>query len=68
LHSSKWSDGRRRDGNYTPQKNNLIENLVGNEENGYPIPDPNKTMITVTNEPSDAHKKIPQTGNHGRNH
>jgi hypothetical protein len=25
-------------------------------------------MITVTNEPSDAHKKIPQTGNHGRNH
>jgi hypothetical protein len=30
---------------------------VGNEENGYPVPDPNKTMINVTNEPSDAHKK-----------
>jgi hypothetical protein len=30
---------------------------VGNEENEYPVPDPNKTMINVTNEPSDAHKK-----------
>jgi hypothetical protein len=30
---------------------------VGNEENGYPGPDPNKTMINVTYEPSDAHKK-----------
>jgi hypothetical protein len=30
---------------------------VGNEENGYPVPDPNKTMISVTKESSDAHKK-----------
>jgi hypothetical protein len=29
---------------------------VGNEENGYPVPDPNKTMINVTNEPSHANK------------
>jgi hypothetical protein len=29
---------------------------VGNEENEYPVPDPNKTMIHVTEEPSDAHK------------
>jgi hypothetical protein len=35
---------------------------------GYPVPEPNKTMISVTNEPSDAHKKIPQRGNHGRDH
>jgi hypothetical protein len=41
---------RRRDGNHIPQKNNSIEDLVGNEENGYPIPDPNNTMIHVTNE------------------
>jgi hypothetical protein len=27
---------------------------VGNEENGYPVPDLNKTMINVTKEPSDA--------------
>jgi hypothetical protein len=30
---------------------------VGNEENKYPVPDLNKTMITVTKKPSDAHKK-----------
>jgi hypothetical protein len=49
--------GRRRDGNYTPQKQkNSIKESMGNEENGYPIPDPNKIMINVTSEPSDAHK------------
>jgi cell division ATPase FtsA len=30
---------------------------VGNEENGYQVPDPNKAMINVTKEPSDTHKK-----------
>jgi hypothetical protein len=40
--------GRRRDVNHSPQKHNSIQNLVGNEENGYPVPDPNKTMINVT--------------------
>jgi hypothetical protein len=29
--------GRRRDGNHTPQKNNSIQDSVGNEENGYPV-------------------------------
>jgi hypothetical protein len=43
---------RRREGNYTPKKTkkqankqkppNLIDNVVGNEENGYPVPDPTK--------------------------
>jgi hypothetical protein len=28
-----------------------------NEENGYPVPDPSKTMVNATNEPSDTHKK-----------
>jgi hypothetical protein len=46
--------GRIRQGNYTSQKNNSIENLVGNEQNEHPVPDPNKIMI---NELSDAHKK-----------
>jgi predicted transcriptional regulator len=49
---------RRRKGNCTPQKNNSIEDLVGNEENEYPVPDLNKTMINVTNELSDTYKKI----------
>jgi cell division ATPase FtsA len=30
---------------------------VGNEENGYPEPDSNKTIINVIKEPSDTHKK-----------
>jgi hypothetical protein len=50
--------GRRgRDGNHTPQKNNSVQNSVGNEENGYPVPDLNKTMINVTKELSNPHKK-----------
>jgi hypothetical protein len=31
---------------------------VGNEENGYPVPDPSKTVINVTKEHHDTHKKI----------
>jgi hypothetical protein len=30
---------------------------VANEENVYPFPDPNKTIINVTNEHSDAYKE-----------
>jgi hypothetical protein len=47
---------RRRDRNHSSQKN-LIQDSEGNEENGYSVPDPNKTMINNTKEPSDAHKK-----------
>jgi hypothetical protein len=60
--------GRRREGNYTIQKNNSMEDLVRNEENGYSVPDPNKIMTNVSNEPSDVHIKLPQGGTHGRNH
>jgi hypothetical protein len=49
---------RRRQGNYIPQRNYSIEDLVGNEENEHQAPDPNKTMIYVINEPSDAHKNL----------
>jgi hypothetical protein len=51
---------RRKDGNYSLQKNNSIQDSVGNEENGYPIPDRNKTMINVAEELSDAHKNTLQ--------
>jgi hypothetical protein len=30
---------------------------VGNEENGYPVPNLNKTMVIITKEPSDTYKK-----------
>jgi hypothetical protein len=50
--------GRRtKDGNHSPQENNSIQYSVGNEENGYPVPDLNKTMINVTKDPSDIHIK-----------
>jgi DNA primase large subunit len=42
------------------KKTNSIEDLVGNEENRYPGPDSNKTMINVTKEPSDTYKNIPK--------
>jgi hypothetical protein len=48
---------RGRDGNHPPQKNNSLQGSVGNEENGYPIPDPNKTMINVIKEPRNTHQK-----------
>jgi hypothetical protein len=48
--------GRRRNGNYS-QKNNSIQDSVGNEENEFPVPDLNKTMINVTKVLSDTHIK-----------
>jgi hypothetical protein len=42
----------RRDGNHITQKINSIEDPLGNEENGYPVPEPNKTMTNVTKEPT----------------
>jgi hypothetical protein len=48
---------RRKDGNHPLQKNNSIEDLVQTEENGYSIPNPNKTLINITTEPTDAHKQ-----------
>jgi hypothetical protein len=49
--------GRRRRGrNHSPQKNNLIQDSEGNEVNGYPVPDPNKTKVNHTRGPSNANK------------
>jgi hypothetical protein len=49
------SMARRREGNDTTQIINSMEELVRKEENGYPVPDPKKIMINITNEPIDAH-------------
>jgi hypothetical protein len=49
------------------KQNNSIQDSVGNEENGYPVPDPNKIMINVTEEPIDAYKKSLKEENLGRN-
>jgi hypothetical protein len=39
-----------------PPKNNLIQDSEGNEENGNPVPDSNKTKINYAKEPSETHK------------
>jgi hypothetical protein len=54
---------RKRNVNSTPQKNSL-EDLVGNEENEYQVPDPNRTVINITNELNDT-LKISQREYHG---
>jgi hypothetical protein len=56
---------RRRDGNHSLQKNNSIQNSVGNEENGYLVLVHNKTTINITNGNSvmPTQKKNPQRRN-----
>jgi hypothetical protein len=49
---------RKRDGNQSPPKNNLIQDSEGNEENGYPVLDSNKTKINDSKEPRDTHKNF----------
>jgi chromosome segregation ATPase len=46
---------RKRHGNHSSPKNNLIQDSEENE-NGNPVPDPNKTKINDTKEPSNAQK------------
>jgi hypothetical protein len=64
--------GRKREKKITllknkTRQNNLIEDIVGNEENGYQVPDHKKTMINFTNE-SGEDPKIPSKKNHGRDY
>jgi small-conductance mechanosensitive channel len=57
LHSTKWSNGKKKGWETTHLKKNSIQDSVGNEENGNPVPDPNKTMINVSKEPIDIHTR-----------
>jgi hypothetical protein len=47
---------RKRDGNNSPPQNKLVQYSEGNEENGYPVPDSNKTKINYLKEPKETHK------------
>jgi hypothetical protein len=49
---------RKRDGNHSPPKINLIQDTEGNEENGNPILDSNKTKINDAKKPNKSHKNI----------
>jgi hypothetical protein len=51
LHSTKWKDGnKKRDENYSPQKNNSIQDSV-DKENGYPVYYLNKKMVRIIGSP-----------------
>jgi hypothetical protein len=64
LQNTKWSNGKKKKGwKLFSSKNDSIQDSVGNEEIGYPVPDPNKTMINDTKEPSNTHKINLQRGN-----
>jgi hypothetical protein len=56
---------RRRQGNPTLEKNNSIDDLVGNEENEHSVSDPKRTMINMTMSLVMFTKKVSQRGNHG---
>jgi predicted house-cleaning noncanonical NTP pyrophosphatase (MazG superfamily) len=47
---------QKRDGNHFLPQNNWIQDLEGNEENRYPVPDHKKTKINYAKEPNEAHK------------
>jgi hypothetical protein len=42
---------QKREGNHSSPQNKLVQNSEGNKENGYPIPDSNKTKINDTRNP-----------------
>jgi hypothetical protein len=47
---------KNRDGNHSPSKNKVLQDLETNEENRYPDPDSSKTKVNYTKEPNEAHK------------
>jgi hypothetical protein len=46
---------QKRDGNHSPPQNKLVQDAEGNEENRYPVPEPNKTKLDYPKEPNEAH-------------
>jgi hypothetical protein len=55
----KYVEKKKERKQHSSKKKNSIEVLVGNEEKVYPVSDPNKTMINITIDSSDAHKTNP---------
>jgi hypothetical protein len=51
----------KRDGKHSPPKSKLLQDSEGNEENGYPVQDPNKTKVEYP-------KEHPERRNPASNH
>jgi uncharacterized membrane protein YvbJ len=46
---------QKKDGNHSPSKNKSVQYSEGNEQNGYPVLDSNKTKTNYPKEPNEAH-------------
>jgi hypothetical protein len=54
--STKWNDGKmKKEWKPCSPQNKLVQDSEGNEENGYPTSDANKTKIDYPKEPNKAH-------------
>jgi hypothetical protein len=52
LHSTKWSNGKKKKGwKALSSKKNSTQDSMKNEENGYKVPDINKTLINSLKSP-----------------
>jgi hypothetical protein len=51
-------ENQKKDGNHSPPKNKLIQDLEGNEENGYPLLECNKTKIIYAKEPNESQRTL----------
>jgi hypothetical protein len=51
---------QKRHGKLSPPKNKLIQDSEGNEENGYAVPDSNKTKIKYLKKPNEASRHSEQ--------
>jgi hypothetical protein len=49
---------QKRDGNHSLPKNKFVQDSEGNKENGYPVPNSNKTKISYAKETNESHKNI----------
>jgi hypothetical protein len=49
---------QKKDGNHSPPSNKLVQEPEGNEENGYPDSDSNKTKRNNTKESNEANKNF----------
>jgi hypothetical protein len=59
---------QKRDGKHFPSQNNLIQDSEENEENGYLVPDSNKTKINNAKDTNGTPQEHPQRRNPASNH
>jgi hypothetical protein len=69
LHSNKWSDGKKEGReNHSPQRNHLIQDSEGKEENGHLVSDPPKNKDKQHQGTQQCSQKHAQRRNLARSH